>query len=299
MGFAGQSVKCPAAAFGLAATCTAYAQGGSLVTGDIGYNHANGFLTVPLKKQIANHLANPTFGGSFKSTDLILLEGGLNEVFLAMYGDGTPQNPGLVAIALQAQADALAGTITADQAKQTVFGAQTAAQGLMKQAALDLASYIKSDILGKGGKYVVVLNDVDLSLVPEGAAAPAEFKSVLTGLTETFNLWLRDGLTDQPVQIIDAAAFLKDAVTNPATYGFANVSMPACDAAKISAITAGAVTSGTSLFCNATPGAPFNGLATGADANTWLFADGNHPTTGGHKALSQLVLDQLKAFGWI
>ena len=43
-------------------------------------------------------------------------------------------------------------------------------------------------------------------------------------------------------------------------------------------ITGGAVTDGSSLFCNATPGAPFNGLRAGADVNTWQFADGVHPT---------------------
>ena len=46
----------------------------------------------------------------------------------------------------------------------------------------------------------------------------------------------------------------------------------------------GAVTDGTSLFCNATPGVPYNGLRAGADVDTWLFADSVHPTTGGHKA---------------
>ena len=66
VGFAGQSVKCPAAAQGLASTCTGYAQGGARVTDPDGVRHSGGALTVPLKTQIANHLA--AFG-SFKSTD--------------------------------------------------------------------------------------------------------------------------------------------------------------------------------------------------------------------------------------
>ena len=56
---------------------------------------------------------------------------------------------------------------------------------------------------------------------------------------------------------------------------------------------------GSSLFCNATPGAPYNGLATGADVNTWQFADSVHPTTGGHKIISDAFAAQLHAFGWI
>jgi len=59
------------------------------------------------------------------------------------------------------------------------------------------------------------------------------------------------------------------------------------------------VTDGFALFCNATPSSPLNGLRAGADVDTWFFADGNHPSTGGYRALSDEVLKQLKAFGWI
>jgi phospholipase/lecithinase/hemolysin len=75
--------------------------------------------------------------------------------------------------------------------------------------------------------------------------------------------------------------------------------VPACDAAKIAAITGGAITDGSSLFCNATPGAPFNGLRDGADINTWQFADSVHPTTVGQKLISDIALDLLKSYGWI
>jgi len=53
------------------------------------------------------------------------------------------------------------------------------------------------------------------------------------------------------------------------------------------------------LFCNATPGAPYNGLRAGADITTWQFADDVHPTTGGHKIISDAFSAQLKSFGWI
>jgi phospholipase/lecithinase/hemolysin len=36
-----------------------------------------------------------------------------------------------------------------------------------------------------------------------------------------------------------------------------------------------------------------------ADPNTWLFADSVHPSTGGHRAMSDAFLAQLLAFGWI
>ena len=37
----------------------------------------------------------------------------------------------------------------------------------------------------------------------------------------------------------------------------------------------------------------------GADIDTWFFADGNHPTVGGHRLISQAVLRQMAAAGWI
>src|SRR6185369_17992944 len=101
------------------------------------------------------------------------------------------------------------------------------------------------------------------------------------------------------VQIIDTFPILKDSYQNPSKYGFVNNTVPACDGAKIAAITGGKVTDGSSLFCNATPGVPFNGLRAGADVNTWAFADPLHPTTGGHKALSEAFFAQLKSFGWL
>ena len=101
-----------------------------------------------------------------------------------------------------------------------------------------------------------------------------------------FNLWLRDGLTDQPVQWLDPNTPGKDVYANPAKYGLVNNTAPTCDAAKIQAITGGAVTDSSSLFCNGTPGVPYNGLRAGADINTWQFADAVHSTPGGHKIVS-------------
>ena len=64
-------------------------------------------------------------------------------------------------------------------------------------------------------------------------------------------------------------------------------------------ITGGAVTHGWSLFCNGTPGVGYDGLRAGANVNTWQFADGVHPTPGGHKVIGDYVTSQFRAFGWI
>lgn len=290
VGFGATSVKCPVATSvpALASTCTAYGQGGARVTDVNGIGHSGGALTVPMVTQIANHLAR---FGSFKDTDLILVYGGNNDVFTQF---GT-----FAATAAQIQAQAAAGTITADQANQLLFAAQTTAQGEMKKAALELAGYVRTQILAKGGKYVAVMTLSDIADTPFGNSLPATARPVLTDLSRIFNLWLRDALTGQPVQFIDTFAIFKEGYANPAKYGIVNNTVPACDATKISTLTGGAVTDGTSLFCNATPGSPLNGLRTGADVTTWQFADGVHPTTGGHKIISDAFAAQLHAFGWI
>ena len=295
VGFAGNSVKCPAklAIPALAATCTGYGQGGSRVTDVNGIGHvtaagAAAALTVPMITQVANHLA--AFG-SFKASDLVLVWGGNNDVFT--------QFGAFSAAATAIQMNAAAGKITADEANKQLYDAQSAAQNGVKTAALELAALVKAQILAKGGKYVAVFNLPDSSLTPFGSTLPANAKSVLTTLVDTFNLWLREGLTDLPVQWVDQNAPGKDVYANPAKYGLTNNTVPTCDAAKISAITRGAVTDGSSLFCNATPGMPYNGLRAGADINTWQFADGVHPTVGGHKVISNYVTTQLRAFGWL
>ena len=290
VGFAGTSVQCPAAAVpALATTCTAYGQGGARITNPNGIGKAAGALTVPLVTQVANHLAR---FGSFKSSDLILVYGGSNDVFIHFDAFGVT--------AAQIQADAAAGLITPDQANLALFNAQQVAQAEMKTAALELATLIKTEILAKGGSYVAVMLLSDIADTPLGNSpkvAPA--RSVLTALSQTFNLWLRDGLTGQPVQFIDTYALFKDAYANPALYGIANNTGVACDLAKIQALTGGQVNDGSSLFCNATPGAPYNTLTAGADINTWQFADSVHPSTGGHKLMSDAFAAALHSFGWI
>ncbi len=289
-GFAGSSVKCPVAlsAPTLASTCTAYGQGGSRVTDPNGIGKSGGALTVPMKTQIANHLARFS---SFKASDLIMVWGGNNDVFI--------QFGAFSAVATQIQTDAAAGKLTADQANLALFQAQSNAQAALKQAAQELTGYIRTDILAKGGKYVVVMNLPDSSLTPFGGTLPASAKPVLTALVDTFNLWLKDGLTGLPVKLMDQNLTGKDVYANPAKYGLTNNTVPACDAAKIQIITGGAITDGSSLFCNSTPGVPYNGTRTGADVNTWQFADGVHPTPGGHKVISTTVVQQLKAYGWL
>ena len=289
VGWAGTSVACPAAADpALAHTCTAYGQGGARVSNPDGIGHAQGALTVPLTTQIANHLARV---GPFKNSDLIFVYGGSNDAFA--------QFDAFATAAAQIQAAAAAGSITADQASRQLFAAQQTALGGMKTAALQLAEAVVTQIVRHGGRYVAVLLLPDISDTPFGRSLPADVQPVLSQLSQNFNVWLRDGLTGQPVRLIDTWTIFKATYADPARYGITNNTVPACDAAKIKAITGGAITDGSSLFCNSTVGLPWYGIRDGADVNTWQFADSVHPTVKGHQLISDAVLEQLRSFGWL
>jgi len=293
VGFDGKSVKCPAAAAdpSLAHTCTAYGQGGARVTAPVGIGNngdGTGALTVPVVTQIANHLAR---FGSFKGSDLVLVYAGNNDVFI---------NFSIYAfIAEVTQAAVATGTMTAAQASAQLAAAQQAAESDVKTAASELADDVRSQILAKGGTYVAVMTLSDIADTPFGHSLPAELRPVLTDFSQVFNDALRKGLDGAPVRIIDTFTLSKEIYANPAKYGFVNNTTPSCDVAKISAITGGAIDDGTSLFCNDTPGAPYNGLTAGADPITWQFADDVHPTTGGHRAIRAAFMTQLQSFGWI
>lgn len=290
MGFAGSSVACPAAlqSAALAGTCTAYGQGGSRITEADGIGHEDGALTVPVTTQIDRHLER---FGSFKDSDLIIVWAGNNDAFVQLQT--------FVATATAIQTQVAAGEISAERGNKLLYDAQSAAQDGMKEAAFELAGYVKDKILAKGGKYVAIGNLPNSALTPQFQAYPTSIQGVLKTLTETFNLWLREGLEDQPVQIIDMAAIGAAAYADPIAYGFTNITTPACSATKISGLTGGQITDGSSLFCNGTSGVAYNGLTDGADTSTWFFADGVHPTTGGHAYYAQQILAQLRSFGWI
>ena len=267
VGYAGQSVTCPSND----GTCTGYAQGGSRVTNPAGIGNDSGALTRPMVTQIANHLSR---FGSFKSTDLIFVYGGNNDAFVQLATFGA----------------AVQGGATTDAALALTVGA-------MQTAATELVGYVKNQVLANGGAYVVVSNLPNSVYTPFGQTLDSNGKAVLTTLVNAFNQTLAAGLAGTSVLLLDSNTLYKQAYDNPSAYGITNNTETACDPDKISTLTGGVVTSGTSLFCNSTAGSPLNTLRDGASALTWQFADGVHPSTGGHKLISDQTLQFLRANG--
>jgi phospholipase/lecithinase/hemolysin len=282
---------CPAAATSpaLADTCTGYAQGGARVTDPAGIGNPNGTglnganpapMTVPMVQQVADHLA--AFN-KFSGDDIVFVFGGNNDVFV-QFGAVNQGLPIPTAI------------------------------GNLATTATELATLVKDEIIAKGGKRVVVMTLPDSAATPFGASLPSDdARALLSEMSAQFNAALLAGLNGSGAKIIDARALNAAVQASPASFGLTDITTPACNATIISAVTGGRVTDGSSLFCNAAPAALFtapaptgpglpqglNSITPGASASTYLFADGVHPTTAGHKILADQVWGKLKDFGWV
>lgn len=244
------------------ASCLNYAQGGSRVTNPVGPGNkyvtgseALGQLTVPIVTQISNHLTKT--GGSFKGTELVTVMAGGNDVFM---------NLGAVGASMMTPNEAVT------------------AMGL---AGVELATYIKTAIVGNGAKKVVVLNIPDIKGTPFGQSQDELTQGLVDAMVTTFNTQLKSALQGTSgVLLIDAYAASKDEVEHPGTYSLSNVKGTAC---KLNDPQVNPLNS--SLVCNAA-----NVVA--GDVSHYLFADTVHPTPYGYQLMSQLVLKELVLAKW-
>lgn len=256
--------------------CYGYAQGGARVTNPVGpgnkllggSNAILGQLTVPVVTQIANHLSAK--GGSFSGTELVSVMAGGNDVFI-----------NLATISPTVSALVASGMSVADATNQ----ASTAAVTAMGTAGAELANYTKTQILGKGARYVVVVNLPDVSKTPFAYAQDAATQGLINTMVVTFNTQLQAGLANANVLIVDAYADHRSQAASPASYGLTNVTVPACN------LSAPTNPLGSSLTCNG------NNVIAG-DVSHYGFADGVHPTPYGYKLLAQLVTRRMAQVGW-
>src|SRR5690349_12916532 len=138
-----------------------------------------------------------------------------------------------------------------------------------------------------GAKYVLVYNLPDLGKTPQAALGGATAQAGASQLAVLYNGVLNSGLaqlSNNGLNIIPANtyALLNEVIANPGAYGFSNVTAPAAGAGPIRVR---AAPQGSGL--------PYS-YAAGAD-QTYLFADGVHPTTAAHAMLGQYVLSVIHA----
>jgi phospholipase/lecithinase/hemolysin len=244
------------------------------------YTVTNPFLgasSLPVVQQIDQHLASTyVTAGQFDSKDLVIVLAGANDVFT---------QAGLAG----------AGAITS-----TVAGTRvgTAAGTLAAQVAR---------LKTAGARNVLVVGLPDMGVNPYAISSGATTAGALTALSQTaFNATLRASLPTTGVAYLDPVPLFTMVVANPSTYGFTKVvdstsattaiQSAACGPNVIAQTTAAdSATSPGSLFCsvaNTTLGI-VGTLRALLSNETYVFADGVHPTTKMHKVLSQYVIDKM------
>ncbi len=267
--------------------------------------------------QVDGYLAG---ANSLDSRTLYSMWGGANDIFYHATAAGAAgQAQQLIQQTIQAQvAQALANGLPQSQVDafiaqitptvtQQVASQVAAAAGVgaletpeQAQAAVGAAAQQELKLLGQmhgaGAKYVVVFNLPDIGLTPSAAAQGPAGVQALSGLSMIYNGVLDGGLntlSDQGLNIVPVNVYglFNEVIADPAAFGFTNVTVPACLTGS-DTHTAGL----TSVQCGPEgSGAPYT-YAPGTE-NTYLFADGVHPTTAAHKMLAQYVIAELTAPG--
>lgn len=257
-----------------------------------------------LTSQVNGYLA----GGTVDGNALYSIWGGANDIFYA----ATSAGAGAVAQQLIAQtiaaqvAAAQAGGLPASQVPaftaqitplvtaqvNAAVAAQAGVAGLQTsdQAQANVAAAAQQEIKligqlqGAGVKNILVFNLPNIGLTPEAAAQGVSAAASLTGLSLIFNGQLNTGLGQLGKGIIPINAYglFSEVIANPQAYGFSNATAPACGAGS------------SSVQCGPQgSGLPYT-YAPGTD-QSYVFADGVHPTTAAHALLGQYVASVLQA----
>ncbi|MEO8407295.1 MAG: SGNH/GDSL hydrolase family protein [Oxalobacteraceae bacterium] len=164
----------------------------------------------------------------------------------------------------------------------------------MAAAGDQLAALVTGQIIAKGAHHVTVLNLPDASKTPDALAQSAEIQGWISAMVIAFNTRLVAGLVGQSqVLLVDAYTTDRDQANNPASYGFSNVTIPACaDVDADNPLTPVKNVLHSSLVCNK------NNLIAGADPH-YKFADSVHPTPFTNQLLAQHVSKDMVAKGWL
>ena len=154
------------------------------------------------------------------------------------------------------------------------------AQATIGAAVADQVGMVAT-LKAAGAQYVMVPNLPDIGLTPSSRAGGAVAMAQGTALAKAYNDALFGGLKQAGLQVIpvDTFSILQEIVATPGLYGFSNVSGTACQPQ----VTA------QSLTCS-----PLSYVSPNA-ANTYVFADGVHPTTAAHEILGQYAISVLEA----
>jgi phospholipase/lecithinase/hemolysin len=271
----------------VASTGLGYAQGGALVIDANGIGHAPAPLpsyaqatTVPVATQVQNYLSAH---GSFNAGQLVLVEGGANDVLLAA------QNAQVTIQAAVAQGTPLATATTL---------AVTNAAKSLAGTAQQMVQQVIAPILAAGATHVVIANVPDIGVTPLGVSAGPSGQQLFTTLVGAFNQALSQTLTAtnlmSKVIYLQTDQWIDNTVANYQANGFTvsntgtGCQLAAMQAAAQQFGEADPSAFASSLFCS-----PQLYTTPNAD-QTYMFADTIHPTTHLH-ALFAVAAEQAVA----
>lgn len=274
------------------AGCYNYAEGSSRVTSEgsgpngvalQAFGQQNlGFMANSLMEQMNRHLTK--IGGAYSGSELVTVNSGGNDSFMQLNGVASAAGGGAAAVGAGTIAgwpQSVLDTVAAGGAAAT-NAAATAAVTAMGQAGTELAGYIKTLIVAKGARYVIVRNLGNINVTPYGRTLDAGTQGLITNMTQAFNSQLSAGLGGTAgVVILDDYAISNDAAANPAKYGYTNVTTEAC---------ANNAFAGSSIVCNST-----NVVA---GSSQYAFSDSVHPTPYSHQKEADAAFALLVAAGW-
>jgi outer membrane lipase/esterase len=280
------------------AGCNNYAQGSSRVTAvgsgpnGVALQKAlnqvnNGYIADSIQNQMNRHLTKVS---AFGATDLVTVNGGGNDFFTQLGAVGAAATGGAAAQGAATLAGWSPATIAAVGAggADAANAAAGAAVTAMGQAGAELAVYVKTLIVAKGAKYVVVRNLGDLNGTPFGSTFSAATKQLSTAMTTTFNNSLKQGLDGVAgVIYFDDYARGQAITANPSAFGYSNVTGAACGP---DAFSAPGDKIGNSIICNAKTLVP-------GDTSKYAFADGVHPTPFAAQQAASVTIDLMRKAG--
>ena len=301
-----------AAPFSLVPGCTSYAVGGGRINN---FNPQTGAGASPFS--ITYQLQVASSAGNYKSTDLLLIDGGGNDAadlvgaYLNAAKDGGASYAAMTGTLIPA--GTLGPMLASGQAGLAQVGG-----AYMVALADKFYGSIKTNALDKGAERILVLNTPGITNTPRfqmvlggiaaaygggatGAGARAQSEALFKSWVEAFNSRLATLVAnDKRIVLVDFYTAFNDQIANPAQYGLTNVTTPACP------IT-GMGSDGLPLYnfqtCTAAALSAMTPPAGATGGSNWwqtyAFSDGFHPTPLGYQLMSQLVAKSLATAGWL
>jgi phospholipase/lecithinase/hemolysin len=291
-----------------------YAQGGSRVDEAQGEGYAPNNMaatTIPVTEQITEYLGAHS---SFNSNQLVLMNGGANDIFIqATTVQATVTAAAQAAGVAAAQSGGSAADVQAAVAAATASATGTASQAALMAITVAANKFVAAvqQVVAAGATHVVVSDVPDIAKTPEGLASGAQGQALFAALVQTYNGVLKQALGSNP-QVIYVSAYnwIDNTLSNYQSLGFTvSNTDTACNltamgnaatayATKNPAVLAPGQTAASygsafqsSLFCS-----PQTLTVPGAD-QTYMFADGVHPSTHLHALFAQTVEQAVAASG--